>query len=783
MPEKPPAWRPRIILILLILSAAAWAAKTIRLETELLALLPQHLPSVRGLDSFQRQFASDREVIIVADDALPPAQRDELFARIKPALAALRGVESVRAPGEEWAQAAPQLAAWMAWNLAPEQFAKLRAALQPGPVKQRLEELPDTLAGAIDAETLALRQFDPLRLLDSFNDGPADGASPFQWSADEAKSLTITASRPLIAFQDCADFCDAVRGVIRDAAPGETRLLLTGRPAFTAEISTQMRRDMILMLTVAVTLASAAFWAFYRTLKPLGWILLGQFLALGVALLGARIGVGSLNVISMGFGCILLGVSMDYSILVYHHFASESRDDPAVWRRLRRGIRFSAATTAAAFLVLAFSSVPGLRQLAILVAAGLVTSAWFATWLLPAPWIRHPQKSLPFVRRASSGTASVMHRHGRRILGAALVVSLAGGWLLARDPLSFYAPDLNRFQPSDSEAFRGQLALVRHDPSATDAIFLVQAPAWPAVKSAAAELRARFDAKGHDPLAALIPAVDNQRANRTAWTSGIAPRLREAFDTAGLGDEWSRGTLAFVDSLDKAAAGDPEAFAPARGTLDRIMREDAAGCRTVVRIPGAADAPVPPRGLEIPGAEILPASWVALKSELNATSLSDLRRLGAGAFAAILILCALAHRSLRLVLLNVAALAIALLIFATLLAVTGTRLSAMSLLSVPLLIGLVIDYSIHVLMAVEHEHGDLDKMYAHIGAPILLTGLASTIGFGAPMLTSQPALQNFGLVMDLGIIAAVSTCLFLLPVLARMTARRPAPLQTHGEPR
>ncbi|MGH8574865.1 MAG: hypothetical protein ACREX8_20210, partial [Gammaproteobacteria bacterium] len=58
--------------------------------------------------------------------------------------------------------------------------------------------------------------------------------------------------------------------------------------------------------------------------------------------------------------------------------------------------------------------------------------------------------------------------------------------------------------------------------------------------------------------------------------------------------------------------------------------------------------------------------------------------------------------------------------------------------------------------------------------PILLTGLASCIGFGAPMLTSQPALQNFGLAMDLGIIAAVTACLFLLPVLARLTMRNRA---------
>ena len=57
-------------------------------------------------------------------------------------------------------------------------------------------------------------------------------------------------------------------------------------------------------------------------------------------------------------------------------------------------------------------------------------------------------------------------------------------------------------------------------------------------------------------------------------------------------------------------------------------------------------------------------------------------------------------------------------------------------------------------------------------APVLLTGLSSCIGFGAPMLTRQPALRNFGIVMDLGILAAVATCLVVLPLLHRATMRR-----------
>ena len=139
---------------------------------------------------------------------------------------------------------------------------------------------------------------------------------------------------------------------------------------------------------------------------------------------------------------------------------------------------------------------------------------------------------------------------------------------------------------------------------------------------------------------------------------------------------------------------------------------------------------------------------------------------------ALAVLCALAQRSLRLVALNFLALLLALLALGVLLATTGTALSPLSLLSVPLLLGLVIDYSLHLLMALEHNGGDVPATYRHLAAPVVLTGLSSCIGFGAPILTNQPALRNFGLVMDFGILAAVATCLIVLPALYRVTSSR-----------
>ena len=68
-------------MVVALLVAGAWAGLTLRLETELLPLLPDALPSVRGLAEFQRRFASEREVFVVADPALPEAARAAAMQR------------------------------------------------------------------------------------------------------------------------------------------------------------------------------------------------------------------------------------------------------------------------------------------------------------------------------------------------------------------------------------------------------------------------------------------------------------------------------------------------------------------------------------------------------------------------------------------------------------------------------------------------------------------------------------------------------------------------------
>lgn len=744
---------PGTLFLAVLGLAGLWAALTIRFETELLPVLPRDLPSVRGLAEFSRLAAGENEVFAVADPALPAEERRRSLDLAAAAWRGVPDVAGVTTPGGEAADQAGALAAWMLLHADTDHFRQVVAALEPASVQQRLAALPSRLAGAVDPVEIARAQIDPLGLL------------PEDWDAadgPDAGLLIITPAAPLADSTADAAFVDTLRATLPAEAAG--RVLLTGRPVFNADISRQMRGDIILMVAAAAVLLVAAFWLFYRTLRPLGWIMFLQFFALLAGLAAARLLFGSLNVISIGFASILLGVGMDYSILVYHHFGSPHRDAPSVWRTLRRAIWFSAAVTAAAFYFLALTSFPALQELGVLVGTGLIASALLATWPLRLVLAARPPQTPPVLFRASRGAAGFVQRHRGLLAGASLALALSIFWLRPWSPASgFYEPGLDRLRPIGSEAYTAQEWLQQLDPAARDAVYVLRGSDYDSLRTAAAALGAAFPGTDPADLVARIPSATVREKNLRHWPAETGPRLDGAFARAGLGGAWSASTLQFANALDAAARGSDEAFSSLPPLLRTTAGADARGAYAIVRLPGAADSPLPVGGLPATTAEILPVSWIALTSEVTALAQRDFVRLGLAILAAIIVLCALAQRSFRMVVLNLWALVLSAGLFLWMLRLTGTSLSPLALISLPLLVGLVVDYSLHVLMALRNQHGDLGKTYDHLAAPILLTGISACIGFGAPALTGQPALQNFGLVMDFGIIAAVTAGLLLLP--------------------
>jgi hydrophobe/amphiphile efflux-3 (HAE3) family protein len=100
------------------------------------------------------------------------------------------------------------------------------------------------------------------------------------------------------------------------------------------------------------------------------------------------------------------------------------------------------------------------------------------------------------------------------------------------------------------------------------------------------------------------------------------------------------------------------------------------------------------------------------------------------------------------------------------------ELTLLSIAIVALLVGLGVDYSIHLLNRFSEEDGSEDKVDAVektlklTGKAVLLSTITTTIGFGSLMVSSMPPVKDFGLGCVMGIIFCFVSSIILVPCLA-----------------
>ncbi len=106
------------------------------------------------------------------------------------------------------------------------------------------------------------------------------------------------------------------------------------------------------------------------------------------------------SIIMLGFSAALLGITVDYAIHFFHFIDSKPGID-SPQRILRRPIWASALTTSGAFAALAFGGMPGLSQLGLMTALGLMVVAFLSVEILPLFFRPHHTSRKPLVNLES----------------------------------------------------------------------------------------------------------------------------------------------------------------------------------------------------------------------------------------------------------------------------------------------------------------------------------------------------------------------------------------------
>ncbi len=768
----------RRLLLFVFLALSILGAFRLRIDVDVLNLLPSGSRVAKGLGVYQEKFLQAGELILVLRSDDPDATLAAATSIVHQARIHTNLVERAfwQPPANESIVEAAKFVAYLWLNSPTNMVGELQRSLQEDHIPAILEASRERIATSFNPSDLFLLPRDPLNLssISSSAGDAADTPDRFFASDDGLTRLVYLYSAvPLNNYAECHAWIGEIRRLVADSlSPGsQINVLLTGRPAFVDEISSGMRSDLSTAVPGTLLLIGFLFYLLHREWIALLLLLATLFgIMIWAALAGSAI-IGPLNVISLGFASILLGLAEDFGIVLHQEAKNHPGLDAAGIRRIAGpGIFWSAVTTASAFALLNLSALPGLRNLGTLVALGIVIGAWCMLYIFLPLLLRFRRTDT----QQQTPPSAVRVPRSRLPLVITVVVLLSGILQFITRPPSF-DPSTEALRPRKSEA--------------GDALRIVQEtigtsgdPFWLIVEGESPQaVGQRLNALDRH-LASNSPVlgVRNYTLPMAVWPDVSAqvenlPRLRAIaqdraqINAAVLNNGFASEALEFSD----AVFAEWQAFVATNANWPRgriaewvlpkfVARTETNFLALGLVTPGENFRPDQIVPQEI-GTNVILSGWSLLGREVFEQVTSETPLITS--LVGITILCALwfTFRNVGSVLLSLSVLAFSAITLVALMGLLGWRWNLINFTALPLLLGMGIDYSIHIQTALERFKGDPSKTFHSVGRALLLAGSTTIIGFAFLGMSSNAGMASLGRVCALGLTVLLLTSVFLLP--------------------
>jgi predicted RND superfamily exporter protein len=791
-------------------------------DVEILDLLPANVPAVQGLKIFQQHFASARELIVTvrAPDRETAEQAAKSIASHLSDNTNLVAEATWQPPWLEHPGQTAELIAYLWLNQPPEQFAGFAARLSETNFDRVLAATRDELATTLSPDEIARLSYDPFGLtrlpenVAGMVSGFGRGQELFASADGTFRIIFVKARGKLNGYRECTDWFNAVKQNVSAALPpaNEIKIGYTGRPAFVAEISASMKHDIILSVGGTSFIIAILFWLAHRRIKPVLWLLTLLALILAATLALGGLIFGAINVISMGFAAILLGLAVDYAVVHYQEALTHpDRSIPEVRHTIAPSIFWAAVTTISAFLVLNFGGLPGLAQLGSLVGIGVALSAGVMIFAFLPPLfpdrMQPKQNSIsltPGFSRVKSGTPGAktvltvfstppkqgadgtiqpnvvgnMDSSRAKIVFAATALLI----LLCAAILSSGLPEMdasaNALRPRNSQAYATLDAIKLNLGQKREPLWLVVAghDEGEVAKKLDAVLPALNAAVSNRTLSGftlpntLWPRPGFQSANRVNAQKLVAEggALRTAALTNGFSEE-ALGLAGNILETWQQAAVTTNVFWPTNPLGSWIFEKLAARepqnfFAVGFLYPSTNAVSFVQLDSQLPRDGVWLSGWELLGGTVLAAVKKNLWKLLLPMIGLILLSLWLAFRRFAEFFFSLGVLLLSGFCLLAVMKICGWQWNLLNLMALPLILGTGVDYSIFMQLTLRRCHGDLQLAHRSVGRALLLCGGTAIAGFGSLGLSSNAGMSSLGRVCAAGIGGNMLISVFLLPV-------------------
>jgi uncharacterized protein len=779
--------------LLLLIPIIAGLAR-LHFDVEMLDLLPSNVPAVQGLKIYQQHFTDARELIVTvrAPDRDAAERAAKTIAENLSRATNLVASVTWQPPWQEHPEQTAELIAYLWLNQPPAKFSQLANQLSETNLANILAATRDELSTTMSPNEIAQLSYDPFgltRLPENVAvtvSGFGSGEELFASADGTFRILFVKSRDPLNGYRECTDWFNDVKKIAGDLLPRDEKIKIgyTGRPAFTAEISGSMQHDMTLSVGGTAVIIAILFWIAHRRVKPMLWLLTLLALILATTLALGGLVFGAVNVISMGFAAILLGLAVDYAVVHYQEaLAQPELSIPQIRRAIAPSIFWAAVTTISAFLVLNFGGLPGLAQLGSLVGIGVAISACVMIFaFLPPlfPQRMKPQANSTEIKKTISAAPPLNPLHTKIVFAvAAVLIFLCAAILFSGLPKM--DATAGAFQPRDSQANTTLEAIKENLNQKREPLWLVVSgrDENEVAKKLNALLPVLDAAVSNQTLSgfmlpnALWPRPEFQAANRAAAKKLISER--DAFHTAAATNGFATSALGLTDEILttwQRAAATTNVFWPTNPLctwiFEKLAVHDPQNFLAVGFLYPAANATQTSFAkLEsrLPRDGVWLSGWELLGSSVLATVQKNLWKLLLPMIGLILLSLWLAFRRFAEVFFSLAVLFLSGLCLLATMKISGWSWNLFNLMALPLILGTGVDYSIFMQLALRRHGGDLKLANRSVGHALLLCGGTAIAGFGTLGLSSNAGLSSLGRICAIGIAGNMLISVFLLPTI------------------
>jgi uncharacterized protein len=837
---------PRWIIagaIILAAGSAWYAATHFSLTTDINQLISSNSPSRQRELVFEKAFPQFDTIVAVIDAPTPELVQEAsnaLVARLSPQKNLFRSIDEPQG-GSFFAQNGLLFAGVAQLETTVKMLTQAQRLVQVLAADPSLRGVIRTLQyGLLGVQSGKLKLDDmvwPLTLAaNTLDQVIANKPASFSWRvltqhqepkpSDLLRFLRITAVLDYSELQPGLKASDAIRAAAREldiASRYQAHVRLTGPVPMNDDEFATIKDNAALnaILTIAVVLF--ILWMALRWWR----IIFAVFVSLAVGLsVTAALGllmVGALNLISVYFAVLFVGLGVDFGLQFSVRYRAERHEVDGLYeallhagRRAGAPLTLAALATAAGFLSFLPTAYRGLSELGLIAGVGMLIAFVTSITLLPAllSRVKPPSEPSPLGYSFLAPVDDFLERHRLPILIATVIVILGASPLLYW--LRFDFNPMNLRNPR-VESVATYLSLEKDQVGGSNDIEALE-PSLAAADEVAAKLRKLPQVARVVTLSTFIP---DQQQEKLAMIQGVATTLGPALSPATVSppptdDENVAIIKSTVDALNKLADAAPGHGADAAKRLatdmntlaqgDQAMRQRAEvafvqplktaldDLRSLLKahevtrdnLPanlvaqwitpqGSARLQIVPSGNASDNATLRAFAHDVQQVEPNATegpvSILEARRtiitafLQAGAWAllSIAVLLWITLRRLGDVLLTLIPLLVAGLVTLEICVAIDLPLNFANIIALPLLLGVGVAFKIYYIMA--WREGQTKLLQSVLTRAVTFSACTTATAFGSLYFSSDPGTSSMGKLLAISLLTTMTAAAVFQPVL------------------